>query len=211
MIDDRTGDAHRDVAERHVALAADGGDGEAGAGEAQELFLHVGGDRGIAGVLHVTAVDRESRQALLVVRGERGGQIDGARTLGAVEAPDRLRTQRVHVDRFAAVAPARRDGDRQADVGDLELVFARGRFGHAADAGIGDHALDRLAGGVAQILLQELGRANGHVHRLLFERLAHAQATVVDGRADADFGEKLCVHMFVLVLCGDTGRDIKIS
>jgi hypothetical protein len=37
---------------------------------------------------------------------QRRGQIDRAGALGAVKAPDGLRAQRIHIDGFAAVAPA---------------------------------------------------------------------------------------------------------
>ena len=88
----------------------------------------------VAGVLHVAAVDREGGQTLLVVRRQRRREIDRAGPLGAVEAPDRLRPQRVHVDGLAAVAPARRHRHRRADVRAGELGFAGGGFRHAGDA-----------------------------------------------------------------------------
>lgn len=87
------------------------------------------------------SVDGERRDPFLAMGRQRRGQIDRPRTLGAVKAPDGLRAQRIHVDGFAAVAPAGGDGDGDADVLAAEFLFTGGRLGHAGDAGIGNHAL----------------------------------------------------------------------
>jgi hypothetical protein len=60
LVHDRAGDAHRNAAQRQVGLAAHDRGGEAGPPEAQQLLLHVGRDRGIAGVLDVAAVDAKA-------------------------------------------------------------------------------------------------------------------------------------------------------
>ncbi len=73
----------------------------------QQLLLHIGGNVGVAGVLHVAPVDAEGGQALLVVAGQHGRQVDRAGPLGAVEAPHRLGDQRVHVHRFASRSTSR--------------------------------------------------------------------------------------------------------
>ena len=108
----------------------------------------------------------------------------------AVEAPSALDRIRVHVHRFGAVAPARRDGQRDVDAGLLEFVGAGGRLTDAADRCVGDNDLHRLAVRVAKVLLKELLGGKRHVHGLLFQRFAHLQraAAAVDGRADADNG-----------------------
>ena len=140
----------------------------------------------VAGVLHVATVDREGGQTLLVVRRQRRREIDRAGPLGAVEAPDRLRPQRIHVDGLAAVAPARRHRHRRADVGAGELGFAGGGFRHAGDRGVGDHALHRFAARVAQLGRQQRRGAARHRHRLLFQRFAHATAPAINDRPHAD-------------------------
>ena len=61
LVDDRPGDPHRYPAHRQVGLAAHGGHRQPGAGELQQLFLRVRRDLGLSGVLHVAAVDAESR------------------------------------------------------------------------------------------------------------------------------------------------------
>ena len=111
---------------------------------AEDFFLHVGGNRFVAAVLHVAAVNAESRQSLLRVAGQHGGEINRAGPLGAVETPHGLGNDRVHVHRLAAVTPARRHGQRQADAFAREFFRAGGGLGHAADAGVGDDALRRV-------------------------------------------------------------------
>ena len=98
-----------------------------------------------------------------------------------------LGMQRVHVHRLGAVAPAGRHGERDAHAFAGELLGGAGGLGHAADAGVGDHALDRQPVGWRRFCADELGDGLGHAHRLPFERFAHALAPAVDGRTDADF------------------------
>ena len=133
------------------------------------------------------AVNAEGGQALLVVGGEHGGEIDRAGPFGAVVTPDSLRDQRVHVHRFAAITPARGDSERNADVLAREFFGARRRLGHTADAGVGDDALDGLAVRVAQIGGKEFRGGLRHAHDLAFQGLADALAATVNGRANADF------------------------
>ena len=142
LVDDRAGDAHRDAAEGQVRLAAHHGGGEARPSEAEELLLDVVRDDPVARVLDVAAVDPEGRQALLRVGGEDGREVHGARSLRAVEAPDRLGRERVHVHRLGPVAPARRDGDRHADALEPEQLGDLGRLVDAADVVVGDDDLD---------------------------------------------------------------------
>jgi hypothetical protein len=190
-----------------VGLAAHGGHGEAGAGEAQNLLRHVLRDGVVAAVLDVAAVDAERGQAFLGVAGQHGREVHRTRALGAVEAPDRLRAQGVHVHGLAAVAPAGRDGERVTPTfSRRKLVSAGGGLGDAADAGVGDHALDGSAGGVAQRGADQLGRGLGQGHGLLFERLAHAAQAAVDGGADTDPRQVVehvgTLHAYSFVGCG---------
>ena len=125
--------------------------GEAGAREAQDLRPWTsGGIVAVARVLHVAAVDAERRQALLGVRREHRREVDRAGPLGAVEAPDRLGRERVHVHRLGPVAPAGRDRDRDADALEPEQLRDLGRLVHAADVVVGDDDLDRRPVRVAQ-------------------------------------------------------------
>ena len=188
LVHDGARDAHRHAAQGEVRLAAQDRGGEARLREAQDLGLDVVGDRAVAGVLDVAPVDAEGRQALLGVRREDRGEVDRARPLGAVEAPDRLGRQRVHVHRLGAVAPAGRDGERDAHALLAEQLGDLGRLVDAADVVVRDHALDRAAVRVAQGVADQLRGAQRHVAGLLLERLADAVHAAVDRRADADLG-----------------------
>ena len=131
--------------------------GQSGADEAEDFRPHVGGNlRGVL-VLHVAAVDAEGGQSLLGVPGQHGGQVDRPRPLSAVETPDGLGQQRIHVHGFRAVAPAGRDGERHAHARSGELLRRPGGLGDAADAGVGDDAFHRRAARVAE--RSEISRA----------------------------------------------------
>ena len=186
VVDDRAGDAHRNVAEREVGLAAHRCDGEAGPGKAQQLLGDVRRNRPVGRLLDVAPVDAERRDSLLGMRREDRGEVDGARSLGPVEPPDSFRSQRVHVHRLGAVAPARGDGDRDAHSGAGELVCGSRCFDHAADRVVRDHALHRCPVRVAQILRQQGRSRAGHRHRLVFEGLADSAPPPIDGRPDSD-------------------------
>ena len=179
-------DAHGHRSHGQVGLALHLRDGEARGRVVEQALAHVLGDRIVVAVLDVLAVDAEGGDADLGVAGEGGGEVDGARALGAVEAPDRVRHGRVHVGGLGAVAPAGGDGEGEADVVLLELLGAGLGLVHAADGRVGDDALDGGAVGVAEVLREELGDPLSHAHRLLFEALTDAAATTVDGRADSD-------------------------
>ena len=141
-IDDRTGDAHGGAAHGKVCLAAHVGDCETGAGKIEELIDDISGDVGIAGFLHVFAVDAKGGEAFLGMTCERGGEVNRAGALGAVKAPDRLGTVWIHVHRFGTVAPTGGNGDAETDALALEFLFASRSFAHPADVGVGDHAFD---------------------------------------------------------------------
>ena len=134
------------------------------------------------------AVDAECGQPLLCMAREDGGEIDRARALRAVEAPDALDRHRIHVHRLRAVAPARRDRQRDVHARAAELLCARRRLRDAADGRVGDDDLHRLAVRVAQVLLKELLRGACHTHGLLLKCAAHVENTAppVNRRTDAD-------------------------
>ena len=144
------------------------------------------------------AIDAEGRQALLRMGGQHGGQIHRAGALGAVEAPHALDGVAILVHGLGAIAPAGSHGQGDGDVVLAELVLAGGGLGHAADGGVGDDDLHRLAVGVAQVLLKELLCGERHVHGLLLEGFADLQraAAAVDGGTDAD--DRIIANVSVL-------------
>ena len=132
------------------------------------------------------------------MRRQHRGQVDRAGPLGAVEAPDRLLGQRVHIHRFGAVAPARRDGQRRRDALARKLRCAGGSFVDAADGRIRNHAFDRFAVRVLQCT-DQLRSGLRHVHRLGFERLPDPLAAPVDRRTDSNLRhhfDHFSPHMF---------------
>ena len=99
-VHDGTGDTHTYGADGKIGLAAEAGGGHGALGEAEDLFLNIGRNCLIVGVLDVVSVDAEGGQALLGVGGQHGGQIDSAGALRAVESPDGLRVMRIHIHRL---------------------------------------------------------------------------------------------------------------
>ena len=187
-IDDRAADAHRHRTDLQIGLAAHRGSRNRSAPEAEELFAHVVRDGGVVSFLHLMPVDAERRKTLLRMGGENGGEIDRARTLRAVEAPDRLDGVGIGVHGLGAVAPAGRHGEGDVHAFLAEFVSAGGGFSHASDGGVRDHDLHGLAIGVAEVVGEELCGGFRHVHRLILEGFTHLERTAssVDGRADAD-------------------------
>ena len=157
-INNRSADAHADGTDLQIALAAHGGGGDGRAPKAQEFFLYVGGDFGIVGVLHIVAVNAESRQAFLCVRRQNAGQVDRAGALRAVEAPYALDGQGIHIHGLRAVAPARGHGQGDIHAGAPELIGAGGRFRNAADGRIRDDHLHRRSVRIPEILFKQSGR-----------------------------------------------------
>ena len=189
LIHDGAADAHGDGTNLEVALAAHRGGGDGRAAEAEQLFLHVVGNLGdLIAVLHLVTVDAESGQALLCMGRQNGGQIHGARTLGAVEAPDALDGHGIHVHGLGAVAPAGGDGQGDGDALALELLGAGSGFRYAANGGVCHDDLHMLTVRVIQILLEQLLCGLGHGLDLILETLAqlHRAASAVDDGADAD-------------------------
>ena len=168
-LEDGAGDAHGDRTDGQIGFAAHLGGGDAGAGETQDLFGDVVGDLLFIGVLDVVTVNAERGQALLGMRGEHGGQIDGAGTFRAVEAPDRLDGMRIHVHGLGTIAPAGGHGERDSDIFEVEFIGAGRGFRHAADRGVGDHALDRSPVRITQIFGDQIRGGFRHVHGLNFQ------------------------------------------
>ncbi|MEN9991533.1 MAG: hypothetical protein RLZZ224_1235 [Verrucomicrobiota bacterium] len=187
LVDDRAGDAHRHAAHGEVRLTAHRSDGETGAAEAEDLFLDIGRDRGIARVLDIATVDTKSRKALLGVTGENSGEVNGAGAFRAIKAPDGFGDRRVHVHGFRAIAPAGSDRERDADAFFTELFRAGGRFCDTADASIRDHAFDGRAIAMTENGADQIGSRASHVHGLRFERLANAAEAAIDGGTNPDF------------------------
>ena len=153
LVHDGAADAHADRANLQIALAAHGSNRDSRTAKAKQLLLNILGDVShLIAILHFVAIDAERRQTLLRMGGQNACQIYRAGTLGAVEAPYALDGVALHVHRFGAIAPARGYGQRHGHVLTTELGGAGRRLGHAADGGIGDNNLDRLAVGIAQIL-----------------------------------------------------------
>ena len=132
------------------------------------------------------AVDGEGGQSLLGIGGQHCRQIYRAGALGAIEAPDGLNGEGVHVEGFHAVAPAGGHGQGGSHVLGGEGLLAFGRFRAAADgAGRNDH----LYGSAVRVLQgfdQSLGGI-GHAHGLVFQTFADAAPAAVDDRTNADF------------------------
>ena len=105
-VDDTSGDTHTGVTHAQITLAAHRSHSLCGTGKAQYFFCHVGRDSVVVEVLHIMAVDAESRQTLLGMGSQNGSQIHGARALGTVEAPDSLRIMGVHIHGLRTIAPA---------------------------------------------------------------------------------------------------------
>lgn len=74
-VEEGTGNAHGHRTNTHIGFVAHGRHRDGRLGETENFFLHIGGDRRIVHVLHIVAIDAESRQAALGVGGHDGGQI----------------------------------------------------------------------------------------------------------------------------------------
>ncbi|OQA40314.1 MAG: hypothetical protein BWY50_02036 [Spirochaetes bacterium ADurb.Bin315] len=186
LVDNRAGDSHRHPSDREVALSSHLGDRQTGFGEAENLLLDILGNRGVRRVLNIPAVDAEGGEAFLGVGGKNRRKVHRAGAFGAVEAPDRLDRQRIHVEGLRSVAPARGNGQGYSDPFLFELLGAIGALAHSADRGVGDDALHLFTVRVAKIVADELRCGLGHIHRLLFQRLANAPLAPVDDRTDSD-------------------------
>ena len=97
-----------------------------------------------------------------------------------------------------AIAPARRDGKRDADVVSGELVRALRGLEPAADRRVGNDTFDTRAVGILEVVGNQLRGGLGHRHRLVFERLPDTAPAAVDDRANAHLGERIvCEYCLV--------------
>ncbi len=186
LVHDGASDPHGHTAHGQVGFAAHSGHRQAGFGKLQQLLSNIPRDGRIARILDIPAVDAESRQPLLGVPGHHSRQIDRARALGAVEAPDCLGNEWVHVHRLGPVAPTGGDSDGNADTLLRKFVSALSRLRDAADASIGDDALYRQTVGMAQVFAQQIRNCLGHCHRLVLQGLSHSLPATVNRRPNAD-------------------------
>ena len=196
-IDNRASNAHTGVSKAQIRLSTHHRHSLRGTGEAKNFLSDIFRNRVVVEVLHVVAIDAECGQTLLCVGGEHGSQIDGSRALRSVEAPHRLRIVRIHIHRFRAVAPARRHRNRRTDTLALELLSAGGTLGHAANRRVGNHTLHRTSVAVAHIAFNQVFHCLGQGHGLLFQTLAHATLTAVNGGANANF--RVLVHILLIL------------
>src|ERR1017187_4936404 len=118
------------------------------------------------------------------------GRANPAGPFPTLETPRGLWNRGIHVHRFAAVAPAGRDREREADAFACEFLGASRRFRHAADAGVGNDAFDAPAVRITQAGRNQFRGGSGHVHRLFFERLADTAEPAVNRGADSDCGKR---------------------
>ena len=194
--------AHGNAADIDIGLVLHPADSHSAASEAQDLFLHIGGDARVAHILYVTAVNGKGRQAALSVCGKHGGKVNRTGLFGAVEAPDRLDGVRVHIKGFGSVAPAGGHAEGGHHVLGGELPLDRSRLGTATDGGTADDALHGGTVGITQMLGDQRRRVFGHIHGLLLQALAHAAPAAVDNGSDADFRIIHITHSFLrLGLC----------
>ena len=197
VIDDRTADTHRDRADLQIGFSAHGGGRNCGTAKAEKLFTHVGGDLRIGGILYVVSVNTKGRKPLLCMGSQHGGKVHSTGSFGSVEAPHALDGVAVHIHRFCAVAPAGGNGQGDGNALTRKFLLTRGGLCHAADGGVCDHDLHRLAVRITQIRTEQICGGTRHVHRLILKRFSDAQRTAaaVNGRTDADLG--VCTNITV--------------
>ena len=186
LVDDRAGDTHGGPAEAEIGLSPHEGHRQASASEPQQLLGDVRRNRRVAGILDVVTVDPERGKSLLGMRSKDCGKVDRARPLRPVESPDGFRAERIHVHRFRAVAPARRDGDGEAHALALEEVRGLRRLNDPADTAGRNDALCGPPIRVSQVRADQFRRRAGHPHGLVLQRLADPAAPAIDRRSDAD-------------------------
>ena len=116
-----------------------------------------------------------------------GCQINGSRTLGAIESPHCLYGQRVQIHGFAAVAPTGRYGQGSTHVLCLKKGFTFIGFCPAANGFRGDDALHLCAVRIPQTGLDQLLCCICHVHGLLFQIFTDTELSAVNDRTDTDF------------------------
>ena len=186
-IDNRASNAHTGVSKAQIRLSTHHRHSLRRTGETKNFLGDIFGNRVVVEVLHVVTIDAECGQPFLGVGGEHGSQIDRTRALRAVETPHGLRIVRIHVHRLRAVAPARSHGNRGSHALALELLGAGGTLGHTTNRRVGNHTLHRTSVTVLHVAFNQVFHCRGQGHGLLFQTLAHATLTAVDGGANANF------------------------
>ena len=181
---DGTGDTHADGTDLQVALAPHCGDGNGGAAEPEQFFFYVFGNVGAGRVLNIPSVNTKRRQAFLGMGSKNAGKIHRTGSFGAVKAPNSFYGILLHVHSLAAVAPAGSNGQCNGYAFLFKLGGAGGGLADPAYRSIGNNYFYRFAVGISQIILKQLCRGFGHVHGLVFKRLAYSEgpsSSVNDG------------------------------
>ena len=197
-INNGTCNTHAGITHGKIALTPHRGHSLCSTSETKDFLGNVSGDGIVVDILHIMAIDTESRQALLCVGSKYSGQINRTRAFCAVEAPHGFRVVRVHVHRLGAIAPTGGDGDGGADAFALELLGAGSALRHTTDSAVGDDALHGRAVAIAESGGYQLGNGLSQCHRLLFKAFADATLATVDGGTNPDFG--VSIHKFIRFL-----------
>ena len=103
----RTGNPHGSVTQRKVRFAFHLSHCQRSLYKTENFFLHISRNVLVAGILHIAAINSESRQTFLSVSGQRCCQINRSRTFGSVKTPNGFWHQRMRVHYFGSVAPRR--------------------------------------------------------------------------------------------------------
>ena len=85
-----------------------------------------------------------------------------------------------------------------------EKIVTGSRLGNTADAGLGDHASDRLTVGVLQFTADQIGHPLGQIHGLIFQGFTDAAEPAVNRGANTNLGKRtvpdcgsvMCSHCF---------------
>ena len=172
-VHDRACNTHTDRADLEVRFTAHSRYRYRRASKAQNLFSYVAGDGRVVQILYVVAVNTKRRQTLLCVPCKYSSKVYRTRTLRAVKAPYCLNRHRVHIHRFATVAPAGRYGERDIYALFLEFIRASCRLRYSADSRVCNNDLYRLAVRIEHVFLNKLCGVFRHIHSLYFETLPY--------------------------------------
>lgn len=113
-------------------------------------------------------------------------EIDRARALRAVKAPNGLNSQWVKIHRLTAVAPAGSDGERCAYILRCEELRALCRLCASADCTGGDDTFNRRAIRIEHIRFNQRFRGLRHCHGFALQAFTHAAPTAVNDRSDSN-------------------------
>ena len=187
--DDGSTDTHGNGTDLQVGFSSHAGCCHCGAAEAKQFCLYVLRNGLIVRILNIMSVDTEGRKSLLCVGSQYGSQVYSARSLGSVQSPYALDSQRIGIHGLGAVAPAGSNGQGNVYACLAELVCTSRCLAHTSDGGVRDDYLHRLAVGVTDILFKQLCRCLCHTHGLLFQRSSYVKSSSssVDSRTDTDY------------------------